>query len=116
MLSKASTDQVVPAPNPLVLSVRKVAVEIRLKWPGPASHEPRSIRELSPQQKSDSALAYRIVDLRSSRFLQREERLDRSPTRHSPGRQLRPPAVDALRTHDESGYASLFGRVRTAPA
>src|SRR6185295_19218988 len=102
--------------DPLVLSVRKAAVEIRLERPGPASHEPRSVRELSSQQKANSALANGVVDLRSSRFLQCEERLTGRPRVTLQARQLRPAAVGALRTYNAPGHTPLFGRVRAAPA
>src|SRR5438046_4723337 len=100
---------------PLVFSMRKAAVEIRLKRPGPAPHEPRAVRELSPQQKRDPALADRIVELRSSRFLQGEERLTGRPGVTLQAGQLRPAAVGPLRTYDAPGHAPLFGRLRAAP-
>src|SRR6266542_1987481 len=104
VLRKAWVDQAVPA------------VEIRLERPGPASHKPRTVRELSSQKKRDSPLADQVVDVHNSRFLQREERLTGRPrVTFQPG-QLRPAAVGALRTHDAPGHTPLFGLVRAAPA
>jgi hypothetical protein len=59
--------------NPLVFTMRKLAVEVRLKWPRTAPHEPRTVIELRAQEKVQPTLI-RGVARGDAGFVQRDQR------------------------------------------
>src|SRR5262245_5562816 len=81
---------------PLIVSVREVALEVRLDRDSSALHMPGPVFELRVQQKADSTLVSRVRNRQSAAFMQRNQGL--------PGRvrvagerwKLRPSAICAL--------------------